>query len=83
MFKKKLKDIDFLSRAGYVLYQNNKLAIVRHYNDSGRQNYFRDIKDCFSVLIVGALGIIIFPFYLIYTLFSFMPEIYFIEKDSE
>lgn len=84
MFKKaSLKSIDTWTKGKYILYQNNKFAIVKHYNKYGRQNYLRDIGQCFYMLICGIISIVGFPFVLIYDLYSFIPKIYIKDKSID
>lgn len=71
---------DRLDKMGYAIYRNNKIIIIKQYNSSGKQNYLRDMKECFWSLICGLLYIIGFPFYLLYTLYQFIPKIHFIKK---
>ena len=80
MFKKTTDKINFLNKAGYVIYQNKRIAIIRHYNDSGKKNYIRDILQCLWMLIYGIIQIVCFPFALIYILLDLLPKIY-IRKD--
>ncbi|WP_297419253.1 hypothetical protein [Clostridium sp.] len=75
--------INRLHRAGYTIYKNDKIAIVKHYNKPGRLNYLKDIGQCFWMLIYGIISIIEFPFCLIIALFSFIPKIYFIDKNID
>ncbi|MFC0903915.1 hypothetical protein ACFHWD_04315 [Clostridium sp. MT-14] len=67
------------TKAKYTLWENNKICIVKHYS-SCSPRYWRDIEECFDMIIYGCLSIIGFPLVLIYTLYSFIPAIYI--KDS-
>lgn len=84
MFKRKsLANIDYLNKAGYVIYQNKKIAVVTQYNYSGKQNYLKEIGQCLWMFVYGIISIIGFPFCLFYTLFSFIPEIYIKDKSID
>lgn len=74
--RRSLESCKRFSDYGYTLYENNKFCIVKHYNKSGRKNYFKEIYDCFMMFFSGIGLIVSFPFILIYTLFSFVPSIY-------
>lgn len=77
MFKKvNLKSCKLWADCKYTLYENNKIIILKHYNYSGRQNYLKDLKECFWMLGYGIISIIGFPFVLIHTLLQFIPKIY-------
>ena len=82
MFTKTMESIERLNRAGYVIYQNKRIAIVREYNDSGRKNYLRDIGECLYMLVYGIISIVGFPFCLIYTLYKLLPKIYIKKGDK-
>jgi len=82
MFKIKKASIDsctMWTKAKYTLWENNKICIVKRYS-SCSPRYWRDIKECFDILIIGITSILSFPFFLLSTLWSFIPKIYI--KDS-
>lgn len=73
--KKSLKSCELWTKAKYTLWENNKICVVKHYSICSPR-YWRDIKKCFDILIMGILSILGFPLILIYTLYSFIPKIY-------
>jgi hypothetical protein len=61
---------------GYTLYENNKIIILKHYNQYGRKKYIKELGECLYMLVYGIISIIAFPFVLIHTLLTFIPNIY-------
>lgn len=81
MFKLDSKSYDIIKKAEYILYENKKIVITKHYNKYARHKYFEDIWGCFWMLLCGIGMILIFPISLILKLIDFIPKIYI--KDDE
>jgi len=80
MFTKTIKKIDYLNRAGYIIYQNKIIAIMKHCNKS---SYLKELGECLWMLVYGIISIIAFPYCLIILLYKFIPKIYFKKDDKE
>lgn len=72
--------IEYFKKGNYVIYSNNKIALLKNYAQA--KWYFRDFFDAIlmipygiGMIIIGILGVLL-------SIFQIVPHIYLVEEDS-